>query len=302
MNNYSAELLSNINGKKIIITGYNGYIGNEVANQLDLNNIDYIGLDKTEISKINCLQFNLSDRKKLKEVIIAEKPDYIFHTATHSALAYKNDFINVFQEDNLVLSNIISSLRKTNNTQLIYFSSSYVYSGLDINDTVSEKSILAPIHNFGLAKSFFEQMILRVHPNSIIFRLSSVFGQGNYLHPNAIEVMAQEAMNDKFLTIWGKGMRKMQYVFLEDVVKYILKGTKLLPGIYNLAGNNYETVDATATYIADYFGTITKKLPEKNEGETLPFMDNDKLINALGHENFSNHRISLTQYLSDISN
>ena len=108
MNNYSAELLSNINGKKIIITGYNGYIGNEVANQLDLNNIDYIGLDKTEISKINCLQFNLSDRKKLKEVIIAEKPDYIFHTATHSALAYKNDFINVFQEDNSVLCNIIS--------------------------------------------------------------------------------------------------------------------------------------------------------------------------------------------------
>ena len=29
MNNYSAELLSNINGKKIIITGYNGYIGIE---------------------------------------------------------------------------------------------------------------------------------------------------------------------------------------------------------------------------------------------------------------------------------
>ena len=70
MNNYSTELLSNINGKKIIITGYNGYIGNEVSNQLDLNNIDYIGIDKTEISKINCLQFNLSDRKKLKDCMI----------------------------------------------------------------------------------------------------------------------------------------------------------------------------------------------------------------------------------------
>ena len=109
MNNYSAELFSNLTGKKIIITGYKGYIGNELTNQLDIKNIDYIGIDKTTISKINCLQFNLSDRKKLTEVIIAEKPDYIFHTATHSALAYKNDFLHVFQEDYSVLYNIISN-------------------------------------------------------------------------------------------------------------------------------------------------------------------------------------------------
>lgn len=302
MNNYSAELLSNINGKKIIITGYNGYIGNEVANQLDLNNIDYIGIDKTIISKINCLQFNLSDRKKLKEVIIAEKPDYIFHTATHSALAYKNDFINVFQEDNLVLSNIISSLRKTNNTQLIYFSSSYVYSGLDINDTVSEKSILAPIHNFGLAKSFFEQMILREYSNSIIFRLSSVFGQGNYLHPNAIEVMAKEAINNKLLTIWGKGYRKMQYIYLNDVVKHVLLATELPTGVYNLCSNNYSTVMDTAINIATYFDAEIKTFPNKLEGDTLPYMDNTKLIDALGYNSFSNHEVALRLYLATISN
>ena len=302
MNNYSAELLSNINGKKIIITGYNGYIGNEVANQLDLNNIDYIGLDKTEISKINCLQFNLSDRKKLKEVIIAEKPDYIFHTATHSALAYKNDFLNVFQEDNLVLCNIISSLRKTNNTQLIYFSSSYVYSGLDINNTVNEKSNLTPSHNFGLAKSFFEQMILREFSNSIIFRLSSVFGHGNYLHPNAIEVMAKEAINNKLLTIWGKGARKMQYIYLEDVVKHIFLSTELPKGIYNLCGKNYSTVMDTGINIANYFDADIKTFPEKLEGDTLPYMDNKKLIDALGYNSFSDHDEALRGYLAKIPN
>ena len=301
MNNYSVELLSNLTRKKIIITGYNGYIGNELTNQLDLNNIDYIGIDKTKISKKNCLQFNLSDRKKLTEVIIAEKPDYIFHTATHSALAYKNDFLCIFKEDNSVLYNIITGLRKTNNSQLIYFSSSYVYSGLDINNTVNEKSNLTPTHNFGLAKMFFEQMLLREYSNSIIFRLSSVFGEGNYLHPNAIEVMAKEAIKNNTLTVWGHGKRKMQYVFLDDVVKNIIALSGVSSGIFNLCSNNYSTVIDTAAFIANYFNAEIKLLNDKIEGYTLPFMENKKIIKVVKDNLFSNFEESLKIYLSTIS-
>ena len=297
----STKFMTNLTGKKIMLAGSNGYIGTEFANQLKLNNIDYIGIDKTPTNNNNCLHFNISDSKKVIDLISAEKPDYFFHTATHSALAYKKDFLNVFQEDTKVIHNIIKSLKKSNNTRLIYFSSSYVYSGLNDTENVNEKTILSPNHNFGLAKSFFEQMILRVYSDSIIFRLSSVFGKGKYLHPNAIEVMAQEAMNDKMLTIWGKGLRKMQYIFLEDVVKYMLKASELHPGIYNLGGHSYNTVMETANHIAEYFGAEIKLLPDKKEGETLPPMDNNKVIDALDQNYFSDHKVSLTQYLADIS-
>jgi nucleoside-diphosphate-sugar epimerase len=221
--------------------------------------------------------------------------------ATHSALAYKNDFLNVFHEDTKVLHNIIIGLEKSNNTRLIYFSSSYVYSGLNGTEKVNEKINLTPTHNFGLAKSFFEQMILRVYFDSVIFRLSSVFGKGKYLHPNAIEVMAQEAMNYKMLTIWGKGTRRMQYVLLEDVVKYMLKAPELQPGIYNLGGHSYDTVMATANHIAEYFCAKTKILTDKKEGETLPPMDNNKVIDALDQDYFSDHKAAITQFLADIS-
>ena len=183
---------------------------------------------------------------------------------------------------------------------MVYFSSSYVYSGLDCTKNVNENKILSPTHNFGLAKSFFEQMILRVYSHSIIFRLSSVFGKGRYLHPNAIEVMAQEAMNDKILTIWGNGSRKMQYIFLEDVVKYMLKAPELQSDIYNLGGHSYDTVMTTANHIAKYFGAKTKILPDKKEGETLPLMDNNKVIDELDQDYFSDHKAALTQYLGNI--
>ena len=95
-NNYSSVLSANLIGEKIIIAGCNGYIGTELTNQLELNNIAYIGIDKTPTNNNNCLNFNLSNKKQVIDVISAENPDYFFHMATHSALAYKNDFLDVF--------------------------------------------------------------------------------------------------------------------------------------------------------------------------------------------------------------
>jgi nucleoside-diphosphate-sugar epimerase len=302
MKNYIDVFLDSLVNKKIIISGCNGYIGTELVNQFKLNNISFIGIDKTTSSNNNCLNFNLSQEKQLNDIISKENPDYFFHMGTHSALAYNKNLLNVFNEDLLALKNIILTLKENNKTQLIYFSSSYVYSGINLANNVNEKMILSPTHNFGLAKLFFEELIIREYPNYVIFRLSSVFGKGKYIHPNAITIMAQEAMNNKLLTIWGKGKRKMQYIFLEDVIKYMLKVPELQSGIYNLGGHSYDTVMATANHIADYFGAKTKILPNKKEGETLPPMDNNKVIDALEQDFFSDHKATLTQYLADISN
>jgi len=148
---------------------------------------------------------------------------------------------------------------------------------------------------------FFEQMLLREYSNSIIFRLSSVFGEGNYLHPNAIEVMAKEALKNNTLTVWGHGKRKMQYVFLDDVVKNIIALSRVSSGIFNLCSNNYSTVKDTAAFIANYFNAEIKILNDKIEGDTLPFMENKKIIKVVKDNLFSNFEKSLKTYLSTIS-
>ena len=212
-------MINALKGKNIIIAGSNGYLGNQFAKYLQTKNISYTGIDKLPGNKKYQRCFNLRNKKQLNEVIDFINPDYFFHFATHSALAYKNQFLESFNEDNLVIINIINGLKNIPNCKLIYFSSSYVYSGQSLRNKVDEKTILNPSHNFGLAKSFFEQMIIRNHPQNIIFRLSSVFGSGEYLHPNAIEVISKEAINNKMVTVWGEGKRRMQYVYIEDIIK-----------------------------------------------------------------------------------
>ena len=58
----------------------------------------------------------------------------------------------------------------------------------------------------------------------------------------------------------------------------------------------------TAINITKYFNVDLKLLTEKTEGDTLPFMDNKKIIQSSGHNYFSNHSKSLIDYLSKISN
>lgn len=297
MKNYTSSIAQRLKGKKILIAGCNGYIGSALANQLELNNIPYIGIDKTKTNR-NDDCFNLIEYQKIEKIIKEEDLDIFFHTATHSALAYKNEFLNSFKEDNLALFNILSLLKLNNNkARLIYFSSSYVYSGQNKANIVDEETTLKPTHNFGLAKHFFEQLIQREYPNSNIYRLSSVFGQGEYLYPNAIEVMTREAINEKLVTVWGAGDRKMQYIYLEDVVKCLLLVDTFKTGLFNLCGNNYVSVKETASFIAEFFEVNVEFLTNKMEGETLSQMDNKKVSAESKLNLFTDHSASLISYL-----
>jgi nucleoside-diphosphate-sugar epimerase len=301
MINYIKENAYYFSNKDIIISGANGYIGQELANQLVLNKINYKGIDrKPHKNSIHLVQnFEESESTRLIESLDC---DYFVHAGTHSALAYEDNFVESFYEDMTSLRNILAGLASKPKCRLIYFSSSYVYSGISREDQVTEETVIAPVHNFGLAKSFFEQMLLRNYPNSIIFRLSSVFGGGNSLHPNAITNMANEVKNNEYLTVWGNGDRQMQYTYIEDVIKFIVRSPNLNPGIYNLGANDYSSVLDTANQIAQYFGGKVKKIPEKVEGFTLPFMKNDKIVTASDMRFSANQVVNLKTYLSQLNN
>lgn len=285
---------------KVLVTGNLGYIGSQIFELAKKENLDYLGIDKDfqEGPKVFC--FNLCDYEKTSKAIKNFLPDVLIHCGSHSAMIYRDNFFDPFQEDFDSLVNIIKSLKESPSCRLIYFSSSYVYSGLSKDQQVTEDSALKPGHNFGVAKSFFEQFILRNHKNSVIFRLSSVFGSGEARHPNTILSFAKECLENGDINLWGSGSRKIQYIYMKDVINYVFAGLDMEPGLYNLGSDDYVTVADAAKTIAQFFKGKVNFLKNKPEGETLPFLSNHKIKAAVPDLRFTPFAPALTEYLNTL--
>ncbi len=293
--------MDHLSTKRVLVTGGLGYIASEIFKMVKQYYSECLAIDKLADASFNVQSLDLKDAAKTFEIITHFKPDVIIHCATHSALAYRDHLLNSFQEDFSATVNILNALESMSPCRLIYLSSSYVYSGLAAHQNYDEYSLLAPKHNFGIAKSFFEQFILKIHPNTVIFRLCSVFGSGQALHPNVILTFAQECLKNKSLTVWGRGERTLQYIYIKDVVNIILRSFDLVAGIYNLGGDDYISVRDTAVDIAKFFRVKVNFLENKPEGETLPFLSNQKIKNNLKNDLFTPFSIALDEYLKSLN-
>lgn len=270
-----------LRGKTVLVTGSSGYVGKVLCNYLRLIGCHVVGVDKQPDNE-NILEysFNLVSAEKLNALIKRYKPDIVFHTGTNSALHYKNSFHESFNEDYSALSNILNAL--DNRTKIIFYSSSYVYSGKSAPHPLTEVHTSNPEHNFGVGKLFLEQLLRRLHKNSVVFRMSSVFGEGQPRSPNAIKTLIDESISNKTITIWGDGSRMMQYVFMDDVISSSILVPKITPGIFNLASEDYLTLNDVSSLISNHFNSTVIHDYDKSSGETLPALSVNKLKHEVG--------------------
>ena len=288
-------------GKNVIVTGASGYVGGRLMERLTNVPVNIQGLDKElRFNDDRQVQINMNEKLGFGAILAQNDPEFLIHAGTNSAIQYRDNFLLAFDEDWRSINNLLNALAQADsNCRLLFFSSSYVYSAAE-GEGVTEESPLDPKHNFGLAKRFFEQTLLRNHPNTVVFRLSSVFGPGHPLWPNAIEDMVRECLETGEVTVWGAGARRMQYVYIDDVVRYILHALDLEPGIYNLGSDDYIRVSDVAEIIAKCIGARVKFLKEKTEGEGVVFMETAKLKWATTDQ-FQPVEASLKAYIETLS-
>ena len=107
--------------------------------------------------------------------------------------------------------------------------------------------------------------------------------------------MVIEAKKNKKVIVWGKGNRKIQYIYIGDLMKYLLFNKKYT-GIYNLGGKDYVKTVSVAKIICNYFRANAVFLKNKKEDETLNFMNTNKIKNKTRNF-FTNFKKNLINYL-----
>lgn len=175
---------------KILVTGVNGQLGYELVKEL--NNKGY-----TDILAVDKDEMDITDEKKVKEIILGYKPDVIFHCAAWTAVDKAEDEKEACYNVNVNGTRYIAKAAKELDAKLIYISTDYVFDGTkevlyEIDDEVNPKSV------YGETKYEGEQLVRQNVLKHFIVRISWVFGiNGN----NFIKTMLKLAETRNELTV-----------------------------------------------------------------------------------------------------
>jgi len=217
---------------KILVTGGNGFIGSMVCKSLydsgyevdSLDNLDLSFPRKHTIEKnIKIIKCDLTDRKRLKEILQKNKYDGVFHLAGLISVSDSNkQQSNYFKNNVLASLNLILTMIETDTNNLIFSSSASVYQSK--SSKIIETDFLNPISVYAQNKFVVENF------------LKSMFEIYNF---KSITLRYFNACGADFESLIGFTLSKETHL-----IPLAISAT-LSNNIFNLYGNNYDTKDGT---------------------------------------------------------
>jgi len=247
---------------RIVISGIAGFIGSSLAYELCLLGYNVIGIDnllcgyESNLEKIkssdkftfyNC---SISD-SKVSDII--KHGDIIVHLASITALP-SNQIDTVMSYQNNVMQTLIflEMCRKSGASHFIFASSCCVYENNNYTEPILENAITEPTLIYSLGKKHCEELIKSYYINYdlpyTIFRLFNVYGLGadsSRQQPGVIPYFFKQIKNNNDVILYSDGNQSRDYVFIDDVVEFIIKiiENKPLCSVVNVASGKLISVN-----------------------------------------------------------
>jgi UDP-glucose 4-epimerase len=205
--------------KKVLITGWRGFIGGHLMTELDKLDFEIITIDNI-----------------LCDIDDIPKADVIVHLAADPSVPYSIDHpYSTFKTNVLGTLNILEACRR-DGAKIVFPSSSQ-----------ASPEALNP---YGLHKHHCEELIRLYsklyHIQYCILRLYNVFGPGEHGVIGAFQKAAREG---KPLELWG-GYQKRDFVHIDTVVKYLIDGIENSQGIFEIGSGITLSVKEIADMIS----------------------------------------------------
>lgn len=267
--------------KRMLITGFSGFVSRHFLNYLVENNLSYevLGVDVNPPKfamedyaptlAMSFEQVNLLDKEAVEDMIATFRPDYILHLASFSSVAYSWQHpADCFMNNTSIFLNVTEALRKHDlcDCRLLSVGSSEEYGDVKKEELpLQEDMPLVPVNPYAVAR-VSQEMMAKVLVDSFGMQIM-LTRSFNHMGPFQDERFVIPSFVRRILDIAESGAKSGEietgdtsivrdFVDVRDVVRAYYR--LLLDGkageVYNICGEKGVSLAGVVDQIADIVG------------------------------------------------
>ena len=260
-------------GKRVLITGYEGFLGSWLVRTLLTTGADIFGLDiktfrketiltRQDLSRIHIIKGNIKNFTLVSNIIRDNNIEIIFHLAAKSLVGkcLKNP-LEALSTNIQGTWNILESCRDAGCVKTIVVASSDKAYGEHKKLPYKEDTPLQGNHPYDVSKSCGDLIAQMYHHTFglpvAITRCGNIYGPGDFNFSRIVPDAIKCALTDKTFFIRSDGKFIRDYVYVEDVVDGYIKIAERLQKL-ELGGQAFNFSNETPLSVIELVRLIYK--------------------------------------------
>lgn len=220
-------------GKKVLVTGYEGFLGTRLTERLLEKGATVIGLDRvlgrknsplgSKQSHLKRVKGNVANHHLVRQLFAKSKPDFVFHLAAQAIVGQANKHpVEAFVSNIRGTWNMLEAAREVSfRGPLVVASSDKAY-GSHEQLPYTEEACLKGAHPYDVSKSCAD-LLAHTYYNTYhlpvaVTRCGNIYGPGDFHFSRLIPDTIRHALQGKSMVIRSDGTYTRDYVYVDDIV------------------------------------------------------------------------------------
>ena len=162
---------------KILVTGANGQLGNEIRIVAENSSDEYIFSDVTEQQGVSTTFLDMTDINALRDIVRKENVQCIVNCAAYTNVDKAETDEELCRKLNATAPKLLAQVMKEVDGLLIHISTDYVFGGDPYNTPCKEDQKGTPTGVYGMTKLEGENNIIGTGVNHIIIRTAWLYSE-----------------------------------------------------------------------------------------------------------------------------
>jgi UDP-glucose 4-epimerase len=289
--------VNQLEGRVILVTGANGFIGTHLVERL------------STVAEVKLLLLSRQDRQSTQANLVWIKGelgqltpgywramgishiDYVFHLGAFTPkISSEANRIDRVVDDNILGTRALLQSLPGRPEKLVFSSTLDVYEHLNNGEVLTESSKVCPSTLYGASKLFCESLVSAWATESgcdrAILRYGHIYGPGEEQYGKLIPVVVRNLLANQAPVVYGDGSALRDYLYVGDAVEATIRAALAEGNIepINVVRGESITLKEIVQLLIRLVGNdlCINFLSDKPNGNSLQF-DNALMLKSLGH-------------------